>query len=638
VSGSEPADDVEKEWARLREQLQLAERFWLGFVFSASPQAVATLRRRAEEALSERGRSLVLWSAEQPQALMDALPWLLQSHVPEAAGCTWVEAIRSDSPGAPEQPWRRAWERFYLRANERRDALRSRLAGGLVFAAPPEIKPLLREAAPDLWSVRSLVIDLEIQATAPLRSLQGPPARSYTMMPPEDLASARSRLDIRKQPALTPERAFLPSPSTLPPAPLPWGSLSVTEKPTAAELAALGGGQMLLQAAIGHLAEGRIDEARKASARACELLRGKDVLAETRALSILSEAEAASGAIAAASVHIAEAIAARRAVSPEETPIEWIALAGRLAREQGDYPRAADVYAEAESACRRRLGTKETLEALNDLLVAVTGTGRVRLLAGDFAGAATAFDEGVVVARRIRDLSGDSTESLRNLAGALANLGDVRCERGDFAGATAAVEESVTLARRVCTLAGELPVAQRDLSSCLVRSGRLQRKTGDLGGAKRALLEALAIRRGIISAGDTPLALRTLASCLHHLGRVEHDLGEATAAAVAFEEALSLDRRRQELLPDSPEVVHDLAISLYQVGEVRRGAGDPAGACAMFQECVDVASRLALAHPRRRPMVATALRALSEAKRAAGQEAEAADESLKALSEETADR
>jgi hypothetical protein len=48
-----------------------------------------------------------------------------------------------------------------MRANERRERIFRHLSGGLVFAAPPEIKPRVRNAAPDLWSLRSLVLELD---------------------------------------------------------------------------------------------------------------------------------------------------------------------------------------------------------------------------------------------------------------------------------------------------------------------------------------------------------------------------------------------------------------------------------------------------------------------------------------------
>ncbi|MCA9707415.1 MAG: tetratricopeptide repeat protein [Myxococcales bacterium] len=47
-----------------------------------------------------------------------------------------------------------------LRANERRELLRSELRGGLVLVTHPGLKADVRRAGPDLWSVRSFVFEL----------------------------------------------------------------------------------------------------------------------------------------------------------------------------------------------------------------------------------------------------------------------------------------------------------------------------------------------------------------------------------------------------------------------------------------------------------------------------------------------
>src|SRR5439155_26283964 len=79
-------------------------------------------------------------------------------------GCWSIEAVHVDPPtgsGTAPGPWTAAWDDFLLRVNERRDALRRHLKGGLVLAAPPDIKARARDAAPDLWSVRSLVLEIQ---------------------------------------------------------------------------------------------------------------------------------------------------------------------------------------------------------------------------------------------------------------------------------------------------------------------------------------------------------------------------------------------------------------------------------------------------------------------------------------------
>ena len=63
--------------------------------------------------------------------------------------------------------WVAAWDWLMRRLNERRDALRRQLGGALLFAVHPNWKPRVREAAPDFWSVRSLVLDLPGEKSVP---------------------------------------------------------------------------------------------------------------------------------------------------------------------------------------------------------------------------------------------------------------------------------------------------------------------------------------------------------------------------------------------------------------------------------------------------------------------------------------
>lgn len=118
-------DQGEAEWRRLLSQLDLAQGFWLGFVFSASPRSVNVLRERTAEQLRSQGRRMFVHRPAEPEGLGEVLRVLLTSREAAEAGCAWVEAIRSDVPGASAQPWTAAWDNLFLRGNERRDALRS---------------------------------------------------------------------------------------------------------------------------------------------------------------------------------------------------------------------------------------------------------------------------------------------------------------------------------------------------------------------------------------------------------------------------------------------------------------------------------------------------------------------------------
>ncbi len=301
--------------------VELAESFWLGFVFSPSPRSVIILRERAERLLRTQTQTLLLVRPSTPDELRSVLPMLLESPEPVRAGCTWIEAVREDSPGAREQPWTRAWDKLFLRMNERRDALRARLTGGLVFAAPPRIKPRVRDAAPDLWSVRSLVIDLEAMAR------------------PGNVARAPSRERASSEESL--------------PAPDPEFALAEAGR-RAAKGAGKSQAQALLQAVQGLLAERRIAEANRAAAKARELLRGEGGLSEANALARLAEAEEAAGDPAAAADHIEQAIRAGQRLAKDLVPLDWFDTAGQLALARKDLVAARALYDEMKAIARKR--------------------------------------------------------------------------------------------------------------------------------------------------------------------------------------------------------------------------------------------------------------------------------------------
>jgi hypothetical protein len=56
----------EAQWARLRRQLELAEGFWLGFVFTSSPARLRVLVERTENVLRARARTQVVLAPAAP--------------------------------------------------------------------------------------------------------------------------------------------------------------------------------------------------------------------------------------------------------------------------------------------------------------------------------------------------------------------------------------------------------------------------------------------------------------------------------------------------------------------------------------------------------------------------------------------
>ena len=186
------APNAEAQWQRLRRQVERASGFWLGFLFCQSPQIAATIRVRIEHLLRFRARAVEVLVATSPDELGSLLQVLFEPAM-AAQGLVWVEAVRADwsengghralphaafsrssvsrsdrgdSPAVLADqpgPWTAAWDKLLLLLNERRDALGRHLQGGLMMVAPVAVKPRARVAAPDLWSIRSVVMELPAQ-------------------------------------------------------------------------------------------------------------------------------------------------------------------------------------------------------------------------------------------------------------------------------------------------------------------------------------------------------------------------------------------------------------------------------------------------------------------------------------------
>jgi tetratricopeptide (TPR) repeat protein len=149
----------EEAWQQIRKHTDWAEEFWLIFVFAPSGVGLKVLEERMSALL--QSKQIVL-SPDTPDELRELLPKLLQAPLTEAR-CVWIDAVHRDISARriEDDAWAKAWDWFLLRANERREVLRSTLKGGLILAAPIALKSRFREAAPDLWSIRSLVVELD---------------------------------------------------------------------------------------------------------------------------------------------------------------------------------------------------------------------------------------------------------------------------------------------------------------------------------------------------------------------------------------------------------------------------------------------------------------------------------------------
>ena len=349
----------EEAWQQLRRQFELADGFWLGFVFCPSPRTAAVLRRRTGQILKFQARRIRVIRPGSPEEFGNVLPALFESNSSHA-GCVWVESIHADSAtleaGAPGD-WTLAWDRFFLRANERRDAMRRHLGGGLILAAPPEVKPRARDAAPDLWSVRSLVLDLRPSTSDSggrvnrdshvIREIRGGPEN----------VPADSAVDVEFSLAEA-ERIIR----------------RIEGKP---EYSVHGLARILLRAVEGLLERGASQKAFDVARKTAELLRGRS--------------------------------------DAEPLLVDALSSLGRAARAENDVAVASECLEES-LALRRGLLDRygETPESLRDLSISLGRVGDVRRVSGERSAATAAYEESLALRRRLLEgYGGDAGASAR---------------------------------------------------------------------------------------------------------------------------------------------------------------------------------------------------------------------------------
>jgi tetratricopeptide (TPR) repeat protein len=509
----------------------LADGVWFGFLFTSSALVSKVFRERVDNLLHARGRAVVAVDVREPAQWASVLPTLF-SPDPAHAGCVWVECVGVDLPtraetddaSAGERPagerrvasWRAAVEQLFLRVNERRDAVLRHLSGGLVFALHPSMKPLVRDAAPDLWSMRSLVLD----TTAP-PTLAHPASAEY---PQSDRERDHPRDDERADSA----RVYL----------------GTRLSPTAAS------GELgrLLRRLERELADENAATAAETGLAALEHLDTDTPATDRLAVLVwLGRAEEEAGDAASAVDHVEAALAELDALPdghtiPTAYRRELLERAARLAEDRGDLPATLTARMALVDAARRRTADEpRSVEAASHLRRTLNDLGDVHRDAGATETARAAYTESLDITRRLLAAHGETPTTLRDLSVGLDKVGDVHRDAGDTETARAAYTESLDITRRLLAAHGETPTTLRDLSVGLDKVGRVRESSGDQAGAAEAFEDALAVdRRRRELYGDRPQVIDDLAVSLEQVARLRDRLGDADGAAAARAEAARL--------------------------------------------------------------------------------------------------
>jgi hypothetical protein len=142
-------DPVAPAWEAIRHQLEWSQGHWLGWI-TAMPGQAQSLMARVDKELTQ---VQVCLRVDEDHGAIRVVDQLVGEAPPQGV-LVWVWCASS----TPEA--RRQWIGLHNLLNERRERLERRLPRGLIFVGPPGFWVLARDNAPDLWTMRSLLVEV----------------------------------------------------------------------------------------------------------------------------------------------------------------------------------------------------------------------------------------------------------------------------------------------------------------------------------------------------------------------------------------------------------------------------------------------------------------------------------------------
>ena len=152
---------AERAWKDLALHIEWhPDRFWVAWVFTDDARVVRAYQQRMAALLADKERTQRIIEPATPARARVCLDAILSEDT-AAAHCVWVNLVRIDVLATPESEdsWSHAWQWLMMRANEHRGRLSRHLPGGLIIAGSSAFKAGTAAAAPDLWSIRALVLE-----------------------------------------------------------------------------------------------------------------------------------------------------------------------------------------------------------------------------------------------------------------------------------------------------------------------------------------------------------------------------------------------------------------------------------------------------------------------------------------------
>lgn len=473
---------AQPEWQQFLNHFDLSESFALIVLLVADADGADLCRLELEKQLQQEDKKLVTIDVSHPDALRNLPSQLLATQLPVDAGGLWIAAVVPDY-AKDFSAWQQAWQFALARLNPRRNEIRRQFNCPLIFVGAPWLQETMREIAPDIWSVRTLVARIEPQVATETRA-------TTTARPSFDAGETKSGGD-------------------------PLFALQEAEK-----LRGVPGKELVLAHLLHRAGKGfdtRDDwrSADKAYTKSLELKQKAGAPPE----SLLSTLDALAwtcqvlGQFHRSLDYAQSALALARQLQNKRREGEALNNLGNANWSMGDVRKAIEIY-EQLLANEREIGDRDGEGA------ALGNLGLAYADLGDLHKAIEFHEQSLMIARE--------TGNRRGEGAALGNLGNAYKDMGETHKAIEYYQQALAVAREVGDRQGE--------GMALCSLGIASKNLGDARKAINYHEQALLIDREI---GDR----RGEGQNLGNLGTVYDDLGETRKAMEFYEQHLAIARK-----------------------------------------------------------------------------------------------
>jgi len=460
-------------WQPLIRHFELGRGFAFIVLLVPNDDVAEVCRAALDAHLRESGKHVQQIPIVVPDDLKQLAGTLLEMQPEAGAGAIWV--ARAVPEAVPHyQTWFEAWREGVARLNQFRNPLRRQFDIPLIFVGAPWLQQVLRNNAPDLWSVQTLAA----RVTAPV--------------PPQPAADG---IPLRKEPAVGGR------------GPDPELALAEANRLRGKEGTELDVARLLHRAGLGFAARNQWHEAVEAFSEAldirCARAAPEDV-AESgyqlgMALAWVEDLERAAAVLE-------QARAGFERAGDRLGTASCLQRLGDIAFRRGDWETAGARYQEALKPFRSSRNTRGEADCLS-------GVGDVALRESDHKAAETMFAEALRLYRQTGDVRGEGNS--------LSALGDVAFRCADYETARARYDQAMPLYRRI--------LDRRGKANSLVRFGDIESVQGNRAIAEERYHNALRLFSEISDQYSIGLVHQRLATVTGGKDRESH-LAAARAA------------------------------------------------------------------------------------------------------------